>query len=66
MDGACHAGFWSSGWGLLPFSVAEKGSVLESLSVYEIRRSIDAYGESAPAWYEPEAGDRDSAGMVKK
>ena len=66
MDGACHAGFWSSGWGLLPFSVAEKGSVLESFSVYEIRRSIDAYGESAPAWYEPKAGDRDSAGMVKK
>jgi 4-amino-4-deoxy-L-arabinose transferase-like glycosyltransferase len=61
LDGACHAGFWSSGWGLLPFSVAEKGSVLESFSVYEISRSIDAYGESIPAWYEPEAGDRDAA-----
>jgi hypothetical protein len=52
LDAQCHAGFWSSGWGLLPFSLAEKGSLLESISVYEITRAVDAYGESTPSWYE--------------
>jgi hypothetical protein len=53
LDGSCHAGFWSSGWGLLPFSFATDKAALESIHVYEITRRIDAYGESAPHWYEP-------------
>jgi hypothetical protein len=47
-----HAGFWGSSWGLLPFSIASPGPALESISVYEITRAIDAYGESTPSWYE--------------
>jgi hypothetical protein len=51
LDAGCHAGFWSSGWGLLPVSIAEKGAALETISVYEITRPVDAYGESSPVWY---------------
>jgi hypothetical protein len=51
LDAGCHAGFWSSGWGLLPFSIAKKGAALETISVYEITRPVDAYGESSPVWY---------------
>lgn len=51
LDRQCHAGFWSSGWGWLPFSIAGRGSILESISVYEIIREVDGYGESTPSWY---------------
>jgi 4-amino-4-deoxy-L-arabinose transferase-like glycosyltransferase len=52
LDNLSHAGFWSSGWGLLPFSFAEKGALLESISVYEVTREVDDYGERPGSWYE--------------
>lgn len=45
------AGFWSSGWGLLPFSFAPPGSVLESISVYEATRAADGFGQTNLSWY---------------
>jgi hypothetical protein len=51
LDERSHAGFWGSSWGLLPFSIRLPGSSLESISVYEITRLVDAYGEATPSWY---------------
>ena len=51
MDGSIHAGFWSMGWGLLPFSYSNSGSALETIRVYEVVRKVDAYGESELSWY---------------
>jgi 4-amino-4-deoxy-L-arabinose transferase-like glycosyltransferase len=52
LDSRTNAGFWSSSWGLLPFSFATGKEALESISVYEVTRQVDAYGESTPSWYE--------------
>ncbi len=52
LDSGSHAGFWSSSWGFLPFSFAGKNTVLESISIYEVIRAVDDYGERAPSWYE--------------
>jgi hypothetical protein len=51
LDARSHAGFWSAGWGLLPFSFASGHSVLESISIYTILRDVDSYGEATPSWY---------------
>lgn len=51
LDPQCHAGFWSSGFGLLPFSLTTRRSMLETISVYEVIRRVDGYGESTPSWY---------------
>jgi hypothetical protein len=51
LDRECHAGFWSSGWGLLPLSWARGRSALETILVYEVIRSADAFGEVTPSWY---------------
>jgi hypothetical protein len=51
LDAGVHAGFWSMGWGVLPFSLAAKDSTLETIRVYEISRDIDSYGETTPDWY---------------
>ena len=52
LDARCHAGFWSSAWGLLPFSCAAGDAPLESISVYEITRRVDSYSESTLSWYQ--------------
>ncbi len=52
LDRRSHAGFWSSNWGLLPFSVADRGAVLESISVLRVTRQVDSYGESPLSWYQ--------------
>ncbi len=51
LDDRSHAGFWGSSWGLLPFSFSRAESPLESISVYEVTRQADAYGETTPSWY---------------
>ena len=51
LDASVHAGFWSMGWGILPFSFAAKDSPVETIRVYEISRDIDSYGERTPDWY---------------
>jgi hypothetical protein len=51
LDAKHGAGFWSSGWGLLPLSLATGRSVLESISVYEITRSAESFGEAIPSWH---------------
>jgi hypothetical protein len=51
LDASVHAGFWSMGWGILPFSFAGQDSTLETIRVYEISRDIDSYGEREPDWY---------------
>ncbi len=52
LDSRGHAGFWSSSWGLLPFGVSESQAVLETISVYEVTREVDDYGEEPLSWYE--------------
>lgn len=52
LDGQHRAGFWSSGWGVLPFSIAESKTALESISVYEITRGVDSYRETMPSLYQ--------------
>jgi hypothetical protein len=52
LDERVHAGFWSMGWGLLPFSIARGGEPLEEIAVHRVVRSVDDYGETVPAWQE--------------
>ncbi len=52
LDSGSHAGFWSSGWGLLPYSFAATNTVLETISVYEVTRDVDSYGERPVSWFE--------------
>jgi hypothetical protein len=52
LDSSSQAGFWGSSWGLLPFSFAAGDTALETISVYEVIRQADGYGESTPSWYE--------------
>jgi hypothetical protein len=51
LDEHAHAGFWSSAWGLLPFSISTDRSNFESISVHEVIREVDAYRESISSWY---------------
>ncbi len=50
MDADAHAGFWSMGWGMLPYSVTHRKRGLESISVYTVCRQVDGYGETNPRW----------------
>ena len=52
LDTGSHAGFWSSSWGLLPYSFAAGNAALETISVYEVTREVDGYGERLVTWYE--------------
>jgi hypothetical protein len=52
LDSGIHAGFWSSSWGLLPYSFGGRNTVLETISVYEVTREVDNYGERPISWYE--------------
>ncbi len=52
LDSSSHAGFWSSGWGLLPYSFAARNTVLETISVYGVTREVDGYGERPVSWFE--------------
>ncbi len=52
LDTGSHAGFWSSGWGLLPYSLAAANAALETISVYEVTRAVDGYGERLVTWFE--------------
>jgi hypothetical protein len=51
LDARVHAGFWSMGWGVLPFSFNGQHSTVETIHVYEISRDVDSYGEKTPDWY---------------
>jgi hypothetical protein len=52
LDNSTHAGFWSMGWGFLPFAFVRPGvSVIETLTIYEVIRKIDPYGSSQLSWY---------------
>jgi hypothetical protein len=51
LDASVHAGFWSMGWGVLPFSFRRQDSALENIRVYEISRDVDSYGEKEPDWF---------------
>ncbi|RPJ60499.1 MAG: hypothetical protein EHM23_10235 [Acidobacteria bacterium] len=50
MDADAHAGFWSMGWGMLPYSISNRDGALESISVYTVCRRVDGYGETNPRW----------------
>jgi 4-amino-4-deoxy-L-arabinose transferase-like glycosyltransferase len=50
MDSDAHAGFWSMGWGMLPYSISTRGRALECVSVYSVTRQVDGYGETNPRW----------------
>ncbi|MBI3939687.1 MAG: glycosyltransferase family 39 protein [Acidobacteria bacterium] len=54
LNAEAHAGFWSMGWGFLPFSFSSGHAPLEQISVYEITREVDAYGERRASWYPDE------------
>ena len=49
MDADAHAGFWSMGWGMLPYSISNRDGALESISVYSVTRRVDGYGETTLA-----------------
>jgi hypothetical protein len=52
LDTSTHAGFWSMGWGCLPFAFVRSGAHgIETLSIYEVIRRIDPYSSSQLAWY---------------
>ncbi len=50
MDADAHAGFWSMGWGMLPYSISNRDGALESISVYTVCRRVDGYGETNTPW----------------
>ncbi len=50
MDTDVHAGFWSMGWGMLPYSTGNSEHALESISVYTVSRRVEGYGETNPRW----------------
>jgi len=52
LDSSTHAGFWSMGWGYLPFTFVRAGApAIETLSIYEVIRKIDPYSSSQLSWY---------------
>jgi hypothetical protein len=52
MDATSRAGFWSMGWGYLPFTpVFDETPATETISLYEVSRKVDPYGASQPPWY---------------
>ncbi len=51
LDSRSHAGFWSMGWGLLPFSIAVDRSPIEVIRIYKVVRPVDGFDERDPAWY---------------
>lgn len=52
LNATTHAGFWSMGWGSLPFTFAHAGAPpVETISLYEVIRTVDSYGASQPSWY---------------
>jgi hypothetical protein len=50
LEADTHAGFWSMGWGMLPYSLGNSDRPLESISVYSITRQVDGYEETNPRW----------------
>jgi hypothetical protein len=51
LDSRVRAGFWSSGWGMLPFSVAADQTPIEVIRTFEVIRVVDGFDEHDPCWY---------------
>jgi hypothetical protein len=51
LDARSRAGFWSMGWGLLPFSATLDRTPLEEIRIFEITRTVDGFDEHDPSWY---------------
>jgi Dolichyl-phosphate-mannose-protein mannosyltransferase len=51
IDAHSRAGFWSMGWGLLPFSFALDRTPMEEIRVFEVLRTVDGFDEHEPSWY---------------
>ena len=44
LDTSTHAGFWSMGWGCLPFTFVPSGApAVETISIYQVIRRVDPY-----------------------
>ncbi|HYK90503.1 MAG TPA: glycosyltransferase family 39 protein [Acidobacteriota bacterium] len=51
LDSRWRAGFWSMGWGILPFSFAVERTPIEVIRILEVIRPVDDFGETDPSWY---------------
>jgi 4-amino-4-deoxy-L-arabinose transferase-like glycosyltransferase len=51
LDEKVHAGFWSMGWGMLPFGIDSSGSPLEQFSIYEVIRKPEFRCDIGEPWY---------------
>ncbi len=51
IDAHVRAGFWSMGWGLLPFSFALNRDPIEEIRIFEVLRAVDSFDERNPSWY---------------
>jgi hypothetical protein len=52
LDRRWRAGFWSMGWGLLPFSIAINATPIDEIRIFEVIRAADGFDERDPSWYE--------------